>query len=66
MKISPSYIQLLLHFTVQTHDAKSAKKAIIGPILGRDHGDSANRNGQIQDHTRDNQLNVIQTRDLIQ
>ena len=33
MKISPSYIQLLLHFTIQTHDAKSAMKAIIASIL---------------------------------
>ena len=33
MKISPSFIQLLSHFTIQTHDAKSAKKAIIGSIL---------------------------------
>ena len=30
MKIIPSYIQLLSHFTIQTHDAKSAMKPIIG------------------------------------
>ena len=33
MKISPSYIQLLSHFTIQTHDAESAMKAIIASIL---------------------------------
>ena len=33
MKISPSYIQLLSHFTIQTHDAKSAMKPNIGSIL---------------------------------
>ena len=29
MKISPSYVQLFSHFTIQTHDAKSAMKPII-------------------------------------
>ena len=37
MKVGPSYIQLLSHFTIQPHDAKSAMKPNIASVLYISH-----------------------------